>query len=226
MKFLIDKTNRCSNNSFSIDISEYSLNSLKIKHLFINNLKPLTTFQFYVQEDNSRNDGILISVPFDNDPGVILYHLEEELKNKCENQYEIEIKDHIKISSNENFNLVFTPLGSKNIYPVLGFTKSLYKHRKTYTSEIPIQLYLDLDPMYIYISLYYNNSNLISKQRIQLDKKLSLFNDRMFSYSTVSKFMNNVKIKFNYDEKENIPYTQDFQFTMELDMFNYNESRT
>jgi len=219
MKFLIDKTNKNSNNSFSINVSEYSINSLKINHLFMDDLKDLKYFRFYVQEDNSRNDGILISIPFECDITSILYNLKEEFKKKCENQYEIEFDDVLKISSNENFNLVFTSLGThKTIYPVLGFTKPLYKHKKSYISEIPITTYLDFDPDYIYMSLYYNNSNLICKQRIPLEKRLTLFTDKMFSYYSIYKFMNNIKIRFDYDKNEKVPYTNDFQFKMELDL--------
>jgi hypothetical protein len=230
MKFLLDKSNQVSKNSFIIDISEYSLNSLKINHLFINDLKSFKSFQFYIQEDNNRTDGILISIPFDLDPVVILGYLQLELNKKCENEYTIESVDgYITITSNEIFNLVFTSLEDyKEIFPVLGFTKSLYKHKKSYTSEISLVEYLNFDPNYVYITMIYNNSNLICKKKIKIQEKkqLTYFNKFEFDIFTLGKFINNVKIQWDFDKYGKIPYTHNPDFLLELNILNYNKNQT
>lgn len=218
MKFLINSDNKDSINSYSINLSNYSSNSIRIDHFYIDNLKPLIYFEFYIQENTSRTEGILINIPFSNDTTVILYHLKMEFQRKCENKYQIElVNGKLSISCNENFNLVFSNLG-KEVFPVLGFNKTLYKYKKSYVAEIGLNTYLDVDPNYVYISYYYNNNNLICRHRLPMNKRLRNFNEKEFCYFPLPKYINNVKIKLHYDKNNLIPYIHSPILTIVLDL--------
>lgn len=228
MKFLIDHTNRSSNNSFVIDVSNHSLNTLKLNSLFIDNMKQLKSFLFYIQENNNRLDGILIECNYDKNVSIILSNLRNQINKKCENKYQIECNEagFLSISCNEKFNLIFSPLDYHEVFPCLGFTKPIYKFKRSYEAELTLPDYLDFNTRFCYMNVYYNNINFIFQKRLEIkNKQLTTFGKNLFSYYSINKFINNLQINFFYDKNQKIPFTNKINLLAEFQLTN-NKNQT